>query len=902
MDIHSAALIGDLSALKDAIKRGKDVNSVNKDGRTPLYWAASYGHTDCVKKLLSSGAVVDLADMDGDTPLMRAANGGYTDCVKKLLSSGAVVDLANKDGDTPLMRAAFWEHEDTVKELLSSGASPLCTNNDGQTALMVAKRSQFSNPSVIQLLEEAAESHLCLQSVPVLPKNWTVVTDTETKKPVYQNKAAGETLSTPPGYPLHQTSAYPDVTFYDMPQEKEFTSSGGHADFDNGVQVTVSANAVPAGTSVSISVQPSLASNDVFVMPEGIQSASPSYLISGEGLNGEVTLSMEHHVRVSTQQEADDLLFLQADSSPKRSGSKSIYQYQVQEGGSKAEFTPGGNTGRLTRRLSKKKFFKVGARIKKWFRGSSQLAASQPDDPPEPESPPNLYTVRVYRSPPHTTEDRMALVIVSYFHRLFFDFLQRFEVVVIPREYPHLSSSPADKTIKQPLCFVQVDAVLELVCDPAWRSVPDQRMISQDEVDLPVIGKFSPEELQCYPPRIVCRFFPEQGAVSCTTCNLSLHGFDKPVSVDMALLTPQRSVDTKQLKEATEVLRRTVGEMTTSQLGSTVETVLSLMEKMTTALQSSSLSELTAYTDSIRTEIKAVLVVTRRVVQECTVQSISENMGASLSKMETLSHQLCHVTKVKLRYCLDQSEETAALVDLVENGANLLRAVDCLLRDIHTLSGVSGPSAKRVTLQELVEQYNLTDEQLNSEIEDSETPEMASCFDDVDLYSSSMGLGIADQADVKRLYHSEGTRAAMMKCLQIWKERNPFQATYRALLDIALRLGKGDTAHQICQQLIQRNAGYSVLVSCSEKIVQSLSEDPKALALHLLSAGLITVSILEKTNEYVNETKREKATRLYTALLGVVKHHPHKYHEFVSTLRLNPLHTDLVTQLDSKYT
>ena len=38
----------------------------------------------------------------------------------------------------------------------------------------------------------------------------------------------------------------------------------------------------------------------------------------------------------------------------------------------------------------------------------------------------------------------------------------------------------------------------------------------------------------------------------------------------------------------------------------------------------------------------------------------------------------------------DQSEKTAALVDLVENGANLLRAVDCLLRDIHTLSGVSG--------------------------------------------------------------------------------------------------------------------------------------------------------------------------------------------------------------------
>ena len=96
------------------------------------------------------------------------------------------------------------------------------------------------------------------------------------------------------------------------------------------------------------------------------------------------------------------------------------------------------------------------------------------------------------------------------------------------------------------------------------------------------------------------------------------------------------------------------------------------------------------------------------------------------------------------------------------------------------------------------------------------------------------------------------------------------------------------------------NAGYSVLVSCSEKIVQSLSHEPKALAVRFLSVGLITERVLQETNQ-LNEINADKATRLYTALLGVVKHHPHKYHKFVSTLRLNPLHTDLVTQLDSKY-
>ena len=161
--------------------------------------------------------------------------------------------------------------------------------------------------------------------------------------------------------PLHQTSSHPDVTFYGEPQEKEFTSSGGHADFENGVEVTVPANVVPLGTSGRIKVQPSFAPKDVFVMPEDIRSVSPSYLISGDGLNGEVTLSMEHHVRVSTQEEADDLLFLQADSSPKRSGSKSIYQYrEVQKG--RSEFPPGGDTGRLTLSTRLKNFFKIGRR------------------------------------------------------------------------------------------------------------------------------------------------------------------------------------------------------------------------------------------------------------------------------------------------------------------------------------------------------------------------------------------------------------------------------------------------------------------------------------------------------------------------------------------------------------
>ena len=106
-------------------------------------------------------------------------------------------------------------------------------------------------------------------------------------------------------------------------------------------------------------MQPGFAPSDVFVMPEGIQSASPSYLISSDcsaGLNGEITVTMEHHVRESTREEADDLLFLQADPIPVKG---SVYRYRNMSEG-RSEFTPGENKGRLSTRHLSERFLKIG--------------------------------------------------------------------------------------------------------------------------------------------------------------------------------------------------------------------------------------------------------------------------------------------------------------------------------------------------------------------------------------------------------------------------------------------------------------------------------------------------------------------------------------------------------------
>ena len=99
--------------------------------------------------------------------------------------------------------------------------------------------------------------------------------------------------------------------------------------------------------------------------------------------------------------------------------------------------------------------------------------------------------------------------------------------------------------------------------------------------------------------------------------------------------------------------------------------------------------------------------------------------------------------------------------------------------------------------------YSLTDEQLNSEIGDSDIPYLAEYFDGVKIYASAMGLTPAQQADVNRLYCYEGTQVAMTECLILWKRHDPFAATHKALLELLLGLRKDKIANDICQHLTQ---------------------------------------------------------------------------------------------------
>ncbi len=103
----------------------------------------------------------------------------------------------------------------------------------------------------------------------------------------------------------------------------------------------------------------------------------------------------------------------------------------------------------------------------------------------------------------------------------------------------------------------------------------------------------------------------------------------------------------------------------------------------------------------------------------------------------------------------------------------------------------------------MMDKYHVDTAQLDREIPDNEVPVIAAYFDSVELYSQAMGLSAADQTTVRTTLLQYDAQTAMARCLSIWKQLYSFKATFRALLELLLRLNRTEVAAQVCQYLTQ---------------------------------------------------------------------------------------------------
>ena len=104
-----------------------------------------------------------------------------------------------------------------------------------------------------------------------------------------------------------------------------------------------------------------------------------------------------------------------------------------------------------------------------------------------------------------------------------------------------------------------------------------------------------------------------------------------------------------------------------------------------------------------------------------------------------------------------------------------------------------------------MERYCLTKNQLNCEIGHNDITLLAKHFEKIELYFDLMNLSSAEKDDVVNIMFSRGSQVAMIKCLSLWKGHNSFNATYVALLEVLLRLEKGEIANNVCLYLAAKN-------------------------------------------------------------------------------------------------
>lgn len=101
------------------------VDHANQANETALMMAALRGQLEWCRRLVERGAAIN---REGWTPLHYAATGPNPQAVTYLLERGALVDALSPNGTTPLMMASRYGDEGSVAILLAAKADPRLRN------------------------------------------------------------------------------------------------------------------------------------------------------------------------------------------------------------------------------------------------------------------------------------------------------------------------------------------------------------------------------------------------------------------------------------------------------------------------------------------------------------------------------------------------------------------------------------------------------------------------------------------------------------------------------------------------------------------------------------------------------------------------------------------------------
>ncbi|CAM9291972.1 unnamed protein product [Ectocarpus sp. 12 AP-2014] len=169
MDVHAAALNGDVEDVRRFIAGSGDPNILNDAGITPLHSAAVQGQSEVIRVLVAAGADTDLkVCRDGGnggathdaSPLLLAVVGGHLEAARVLLEGGAEVGAKNSKGLTPLHVSCLKPHPEMVTLLLLWGADTNARDRKKRTPEQVLGKSSPRRLGKYPVQEDAVRAIL----------------------------------------------------------------------------------------------------------------------------------------------------------------------------------------------------------------------------------------------------------------------------------------------------------------------------------------------------------------------------------------------------------------------------------------------------------------------------------------------------------------------------------------------------------------------------------------------------------------------------------------------------------------------------------------------------------------------------------------------------------------------
>ncbi len=137
---------------------------------------------------------------------------------------------------------------------------------------------------------------------------------------------------------------------------------------------------------------------------------------------------------------------------------------------------------------------------------------------------------------------------------------------------------------------------------------------------------------------------------------------------------------------------------------------------------------------------------------------------------------------------------------------NTVKELEETFKRISPPTSVSVPDSNDLSIANLQSNTGVTDAQLDNELVTRNLQVLARCFGNFRAYLDILELTDGNQATVVAAAREEDNDGAMREALKLWIKRNPGAATYRALVNILLQLGKGDEARKVCFHVVREIA------------------------------------------------------------------------------------------------